>query len=216
MLPFKARAGDAELESFADGLTEEITTGLSQFRHLVVVSSRAAARVQASGDLKRVGQELNARFLLEGSIRKTGSKIRVNVQLIDDAGAHLWAERFDKDLGTSDVFDAQDELTDRIVATVADPFGVLTRSLAALAKAKPTEDLTAHECVLWTFAYYQRLVPDEHAQVRSALERALEREPNHAEAWGWPVQGVSRRVPLRPQRPTRCAGSSPRGCSTSG
>ena len=183
VLPLKTRAGDAELESFAEGLTEEITSGLSQFRHLVVVSASAAARVQESGDLRQVGQELNARFALLGSVRKTGSKIRVSVQLVDAAnGAHLWAERFDRDLDTSDIFEAQDELTDRIVATVADPFGVLTRSLSALARAKPIDTLTAHDCVLQTFAYWQQERPDEHAEVRTAIEQALQREPDHAEA----------------------------------
>ncbi len=183
VLPLKTRAGDADIESFADGLTEEITAGLSQFRHLVVVSASAAAGFQGQAGVREVSKELGARFVLEGSIRKAGSSIRVSVQLLDAAtGAHLWAERFDRDLSATDLFTVQDELTDRIVATVADPFGVLTRSLGALAKAKPVETLTAHECVLRTFAYWQQVRPDEHAEVRRALEQALQREPDHAEA----------------------------------
>jgi TolB-like protein/Flp pilus assembly protein TadD/predicted Ser/Thr protein kinase len=184
VVPFKTRTGDAELESFAEGLTEEITSGLSQFRHLVVVSSSAAARFKGPTDLGEVGRQLDARFLLEGSIRKAGTSVRVSVQLLDAAtGAHLWAEHFDRDLGNTDILAAQDELTDRIVATVADSSGVLTRSLGALAKAKPLDALTAHECVLRTFVYWQHVMPDEHAEVRTALEGALKREPNHAEAW---------------------------------
>ena len=183
VLPLKTRAGDAEIESFGEGLTEEITSGLSQFRHLVVVSASAAAGFQGQAGVREVSKGLGARFVLEGSIRKAGSSIRVSVQLLDAAtGAHLWAERFDRDLSTSDIFEAQDELTDRIVATVADPFGVLTRSLGALAKTKPVDTLTAHDCVLRTFVYWQQVVPDEHAEVRAALERALQREPDHAEA----------------------------------
>ena len=183
VLPLKTRAGDAELESFAEGLTEEITSGLSQFRHLVVVSAGAAAGFQGQADVREVSKGLGARFVLEGSIRKAGSSIRVSVQLLDAAtGAHLWAERFDRDLSATDIFAVQDELTDRIVATVADPFGVLTRSLCALVKAKPIDTLTAHESVLRTFVYWQQVVPDEHAEVRAALERALQREPDHAEA----------------------------------
>ena len=184
VLPFKTRAGDAEIESFAEGLTEEITSGLSQFRHLVVVSAAAASGFEGQADVREVSKKLGARFVLEGSIRKAGSSIRVSVQLLDAAtGAHLWAERFDRDLGSTDIFAAQDELTDRVVATVADPFGVLTRSLSALARAKPIDTLSAHECVLRTFAYWQQVRPDEHAEVRTALEKALEREPDHAEAW---------------------------------
>ena len=183
VLPLKTRAGDAELESFAEGLTEEITAGLSQFRHLVVVSASAAARLQGPLDMRDVAKDLRARFVVEGSIRKAGSSIRVSVQLLDAAtGAHLWAERFDRDLSTADIFAAQDELTGRIVATVADPFGVLTRSLCALARAKPSDKLTAHECVLRWFSYWDQARPDEHAEMRTAVERALEREPNHADA----------------------------------
>ena len=183
VLPLKTRAGDAELESLAEGLTGEITSGLSQFRHLVVISASAAAGFQGPADMRDVAKELGSRFVLEGSIRKAGPSIRVSMQLLDAAtGAHLWAERFDRDLSATDIFAAQDELTGRIVATVADPDGVLTRSLGALAKAKPVDTLTAHECVLRTFAYWQQVVPDEHAEVRAALERALQREPGHAEA----------------------------------
>ena len=183
VLPIKTRTGNAEIESFAEGLTEEITSGLSQFRHLIVVSASAAARFKGPTDLGQVGRQLDARFLLEGSARKTGSSIRVSVQLVDArTGAHLWAERFDRDLGSADILAVQDELTDRIVATVADPFGMLTRSLGAIAKAKPIDTLTAHECVLRTFGYYQHVLPDEHAEMRTAVERALEREPNHADA----------------------------------
>ena len=184
VLPLKTRAGDAELESFGEGLTEEITAGLSQFRHLVVVSASAAADPQGQADVREVSKKLGARFVLEGSIQKAGSSIRMSVQLLDAAtGAHLWAERFDRDLSATDIFAVQDELADRIVATVADPYGVLTRSLGTLAKEKPVDTLTAHECVLRTFVYWQQVVPNEHAEVRTALERALKLEPDHAEAF---------------------------------
>ena len=183
VLPFKTRSGDAELESFAEGLTEEITAGLSQFRHLVVVSSSAAADFHGRSDARQVGKELDARFVLEGSIRRAGSSIRVSVQLLDaGTGAHLWAERVNRDLDATDIFEVQDELTDRIVATVADSSGVLTRTLAALVKAKPADTLTADESVLLTFAYWEQVRPDLHAEVRAALERAVKQEPRHAEA----------------------------------
>ena len=167
--PFQTKA--SELESFADGLTEDITAGLSRFSHLYVVSASSASRHQE-------------RFVLEGSLRKAGSSIRVNVKLLDaETGNHLWAEHFDRDVDDSDVFAAHDELTDRIVATVADPFGVLTRSLVSLVKAKPFEELSVYECVLRMFGYWQQVRPDEHADMRTALERALERQPDHADAW---------------------------------
>ena len=161
----------SELESFADGLTEDIIAGLSLFSHLYVVSASSASRQKE-------------RFALEGNIRKSGSSIRVSVKLLDaSTGNHLWAEHFDRDLAHSDVFAAQDELTDRIVATVADTYGVLSRSLVALVKEKPIEELSAYECVLRMFGYWQQITPQEHLKMRTALEQVLEREPNHADAW---------------------------------
>ncbi len=183
VLPFQTRAGDSELEAFAEGLTEDVTDGLAQFRHLVVVSARTAAGFHGRSAAGEISEKLGARFLIEGSIRKAGSTIRVSVHLLDaETGARLWSERFDRDLGAHDIFETQDELTDSLVATVADPFGVLTRSLSALVKAKPADVLTAHEAVLRTFGYWQHIRPDERTEVRAALERALEREPDHAEA----------------------------------
>ena len=183
VLPFKAQAGDSELMSFAEGLTEDVTDGLAQFRHLVVVSARTVAGLQDRVGARQASEELGARFLIEGRIRKAGSSIRVSAHLLDsETGARLWAERFDRNLSAHDIFETQDELTDRIVATVADPFGVLTRSLSSLVKAKPADTLTAHEAVLRTFGYWQHVRAEEQVEVRSALERALEREPDHAEA----------------------------------
>ena len=184
VLPLKTSGGDAEIKSLAAGLTEEITAGLSRFRHLSVVTASADARYdQESADVLEVGKELGARFVLEGRVRKATEGIRVNARLLDaKTGTHLWAERFDRDLVANDIFEAQDELTDRIVATVADPFGVLTRSLGALAKAKPVDTLTADECVLRWFSYWETVHEEEHAELRTAFERVLEREPNHADA----------------------------------
>jgi TolB-like protein len=115
VLPLKTSGGDAEIESFAEGLTEEITAGLSRFRHLSVVTASANDNYdQESADALEAGKELGARFVLEGRVRKDAESIRVNVQLLDARiGAHLWAERFDRDLVANDIFEAQDELTER-------------------------------------------------------------------------------------------------------
>ncbi len=187
VLPLRTRGGDADLEALADGLTEDIATGLSRFPHLYVVSAGSAARLSRdTSDIRELGRKLGASFLIEGSLRRAGSSVRVGAQLSDAAtGTHLWAETFDRDLGASSLFELQDELADRIVATIADTHGVLIRSMAGPVKAKPISELTAHECVIRTLDYQQRLSPEEHAELRSALEGALEREPAHAEAWGW-------------------------------
>ena len=184
VLPFKTRTTDDELEALAEGLTEDMTAGLSLFSHLLVVSATSAARYQGAVDVRTVGRELGAHFVTEGSIRKAGAKVRVRVQLVDaTTGTNIWAEHFDRDLSDSDMFAAQDELTDRIVATIAEPQGVLTRSLGALARTKPIDTLTAYDCLLRFYTYQQLVTRDEHAAVRTAVEHALMLEPDHADAW---------------------------------
>src|SRR4030095_4166312 len=146
VLPFKS-SGDAERESFADGLGEEITTGLSRFRYLSVVASASAAQVKGdSGDERTLGAKLGASYVLQGSIRKGGSGIRVTAQLVDvQTGTQLWAETYNRDLQASTIFDAQDDIAARIVATVADSYGVLVHSLRAAIRQKDDADLTPVE-----------------------------------------------------------------------
>jgi serine/threonine-protein kinase len=182
VLPFASR--DPSLADLAEGLAEDITTGLSRFSHLQVVSRQSAAHLPAGTDVRRVGEALGARYLIEGSIRKSGTTMRLSAQLVDaQTGTHLWAETFDRDLAGSSLFALQDQLTDRIVATVADPFGVLVRVMAHPLLDKPVEELSASELCIRLYAHNQQLRPEEHARIRRGLELALEREPNHAEAW---------------------------------
>ena len=182
VLPFTSRA--PELADLAEGLAEDITTGLSRFSHLQVVARHSAANVPAGTDVRKVGEVLGARYVLEGSMRKSGSTVRLSSQLVDArTGTHLWAETFDRDLAATSLFALQDELTDRIVATVADPFGVLVRVIAHPLLEKPVEELTASELCVRLYAHNQQLRPEEHARIRRGLELALEREPNHADAW---------------------------------
>jgi len=150
-------------------------------------------------------------IVIEGSIRESGPRVRVNVQLLDaESGTHLCAEHFDRDISGGEVFTAQDELTDGIVATVADTYGVLSRSLAARVKEKPVEQLTAYESVLLMFGYWQPVTPNEHAEVRTALERALEREPNHAGCVGVSFLGLRDRAQIGFQPASRSVGACAR------
>jgi serine/threonine-protein kinase len=183
VLPIASK--DAETADLADGLAEDITTGLSRFTHLQVIARQSASRVSATAtDLRRVGEELGARYLIQGNIRRSGSRIRLSAQLVDAAtGTHLWAETFDRELGPDGVFALQDELTDRIVATVADPFGILVRVMAQPLLARPVEELSASELCLRLYAHSQQLEPEEHARLRRGMELALEREPDHADTW---------------------------------
>src|SRR6267142_2307913 len=177
VLPFKS-SGDAEMESFADGLGEEITTGLSRFRYLSVVASASAARLKGeTGDERTLGAKLGARYVLEGSIRKGGSGIRVSAQLVDtQTGTQLWAETYNRDLQTSSIFAAQDDVAAHIVATVADSYGVLVRSMRDAIRQKDDAELTPAEWQFQFFAFREQITPSAHAALKSRLQRAMERD----------------------------------------
>jgi len=182
VLPFKSSGG---IESFADGLGEDITTGLSRFPYLSVVARAAAARLKGrAGDERTLGAELGARYVVEGSIRKQDSAIRVSARLIDtETGGQLWAETYDRDLEVSSIFVVQDDVAARIVATVADSYGVLVNSMASVAAAKDDADLTPAEWQFQYFAYRQQITPANHAALKKRLEAALERDQRRAEIW---------------------------------
>jgi len=191
VLPIECRTADPDLEAFADGLTEDITAGLSRFSYLMVVSRSSIRRLEEQSldgspvdglalDARQAGRELGARFAVEGSLRKAGSRMRINIQVIDArTGTHIWTETFDRNLDESAILDLQDEITNRVVATTADPHGVLARSMAMPTAAKPPEELTPYEAVLRFFLYQQRGSAADHLPTRTALEHAAELEPDN-------------------------------------
>ena len=170
--PFKYAGSQTDVAALADGLSEEIVTGLSRFSYLKVVASGAAQ------------QEAVARYVLEGSLRQSGSQLRLAVQLVDMvSGAHLWAETYDRPFRAEDVFALQDDLVPRIVSTVADWYGVLPQSMSEALRSKPSDQLTPYEAVLRSFAYGERRTPEEHATARAVLERAVQQAPGYADGW---------------------------------
>ncbi len=184
VLPFQPRVVGGDAEALADGLTDDITAGLSRFPYLRVVSRPDVEVAKGRAADARAAALVGARYLIEGGVRTAGSVTRVNVKLIDvETGSHLWAESYDRQLTPANVFDVQDDLTSRIVATVADSTGVLVRSMAGSLRDQATDDLTLDELVLRYFTYIQTIRRDEHAQLRAAFERALETQPSHALAW---------------------------------
>ncbi len=185
VLPFKYSGSSADLKALAEGLSEEVITGLSRFSYLRVIARGSTAKYSSeSGDVRAIGKELGARYLMEGSLRQAGSKLRVAVQVADTvSGAHLWAETYERAFTPESVFEVQDDLVPRIVATVADQYGVLPRSMSEVLRSKSADALTPHEAVLRAFSYFTHIAPEEHAAVRDILERAVREAPDHADSW---------------------------------
>ena len=140
VLPFQNMSGDPEQEFFADGMAEEIITALSHYRWFFVIARNSSFTYKDSAvDVTRVGRELGVRYVLEGSVRKSGNRVRVTAQLIDAAtGSHIWAERYDREL--DDIFALQDEITETIVTSIEPEIGAFERERA---RRKPPENLDA-------------------------------------------------------------------------
>jgi TolB-like protein/Flp pilus assembly protein TadD len=185
VLPFKHRGANADLAALAEGISEEIVTGLSRFSYLRVVSSSSTSKHAAdSGDVRKIGGRLGARYVMEGSLRQAGATLRLAVQVVDaTSGAHLWAETYERAFRSEDVFALQDDLVPRIVSTVADWYGVLPRSMSDAVRSRPPEQLSPYEAVLRGFGYFARFTPDEHKAVRAGLERAVQQAPGSADGW---------------------------------
>ena len=185
VLPFQSPKSDPELESFAHGLTEDISNGLSDFSYLLVLSRSAVNGLAAdTADVRQIGRELGARYVLQGAIRSAGATTRITVQLVDaNNGTQIWAETFDREPDPARMLQIQDELTDRIVATVADPAGVVVRTLAAPTDRKSPKEMTPYEAVLRQFLFQLRISAEDHRITRAALERAVGLDPGYADAW---------------------------------
>jgi serine/threonine protein kinase len=185
VLPFKYNGADADLAALADGLSEDIVTGLSRFSYLKVIARSSTSRyVNQAIDVRAAGRELGARYMMEGNLRQAAGKLRLTVQLIDAvSGANLWAETYERSFSPETVFDLQDDLVPRIVSTVADWYGILPHSMSEIVRVKPTDQLSPYEALLRAFSYFERVLPEEHALVRAVLERAVEQAPGHAAAW---------------------------------
>jgi TolB-like protein/class 3 adenylate cyclase/Tfp pilus assembly protein PilF len=178
VLPFVNIGGDPEQEHFVDGITENLTTDLSRIRGSFVIGRNTAFTYKGKAvDLKQIGRELNVRYVLEGSVQRGGSRLRVNVQLIDaETSDHLWAERFDKPL--ADLFDMQDEIVARLAGALN---AHLVAAEARRAEKAPNPDSMDH--------YFQGLAwinkgatPGNVAQARSFFDRALSADPHNVDA----------------------------------
>jgi len=176
VLPFNDLSEDRGQQYFADGITDDLTTDLSRgLRMFVIARNTAFTYKDKPVDAKQIGRELGVRYVLEGSVRRSGNRVRVNAQLVDaDTGAHLWAERFDRD--TSDLFAVQNEITSRIAVT-------LHLELVGAEAARPIERFDAIDYILrGRAAFYKSPTRDSYAEAVSWFERALSLDPGSAEA----------------------------------
>jgi len=182
VLPLANMSGDPEQEFFADGLTEDIITELSRFHDLLVISRNSTFVHKGKAvKVQEVAREFGVDYVLEGSVRKAGDRIRVTVQLIDaETDRHVWAERYDREL--ADIFTIQDEMTRAIVATLPGRVEAATHDRA---KRKPTGNMAAYECVLTAKVLHHRSTRDDNAEARRLLDRALAFDPNYAHAHAW-------------------------------
>jgi len=179
VLPFENMSGDPEQEYFADGMVEEITTALSQFKWLFVIARNSSFTLKGKAvDVKEVGRRLGVRYILEGSVRKAAGKVRITGQLIDAVtGAHIWADRFERDL--TDVFALQDEVTVAVVSAIQPK--IIQTEIAMAARRRP-ENLTAYD--FWLRAIQQSSLTTREglAEAIRLAHRALELDPGFGRA----------------------------------
>jgi len=182
VLPLDNMSGDPEQEFFADGITEDIITELSRFRELFVISRNSSFKYKGKPiDVQAFARELGVQYVVEGSVRKAGRRVRITVQLIDAAtDHHVWAERYDRDL--EDIFAIQDEVTRAIVATLPGRVQAASRDRAS---RKRPENLAAWECVLTGKVLHHRSNRDDNARAQALLDRAIALEPAYAHAHAW-------------------------------
>jgi TolB-like protein/class 3 adenylate cyclase/Tfp pilus assembly protein PilF len=181
VLPFENLSGDPEQEYFADGIVEEIITALSRFHGLFVIARNSSFTYKGRAvDVKQVGRELGVRYVLEGSVRKAGNRVRITGQLIDTStGAHLWADRFDG--GLEDIFDLQDQVTANVVGAIAPK---LEKAEIERAKRKPTENLDAYDYLLRGMAIIHQWNRETNNESLRLFYRAIELDPDFASAYG--------------------------------
>lgn len=179
VLPFTNMSGDPEQEYFVDGMVEDIITALSRFDQLFVIARNSSFVYKGQAvDIKRVSRELGVRYVLEGSVRKAGNKVRITGQLIDGAtGTHLWADRYDGKL--EDIFDLQDRITTEVIGAI-EP--TILKAEIDRARRKPADNLEAYDYYLRALPHIYAIRPDENLTAIELLDKAIDLDPDYATA----------------------------------
>src|SRR5262249_38636035 len=214
VLPFQNMSGDPEQEYFADGMVEEIITALSRLRSFVVIARNSSFTYKGRAvDIKRVGRELGVRYVLEGSVRKGGDRIRITGQLIDaQSGAHLWADKFEGAL--SSVFDLQHQVTTKVVGAIAPK---LQQNDIERARRKPTAKMDSYDCLLRGMAAFMDQSKWSTSEAVDWFRRAADLDPEHAAALAYlgqsiQIKAILKGVPLTPAERTEAIELSERAC----
>lgn len=180
VLPFTNISRDPEQEFFVDGITDDLITVLSHYRWFFVIARNSSFVFKGRAtDVKQVARELGVRYVLEGSVRRAGSRVRINGQLVDaESGNHLWAEQYDRDL--SDIFAVQDEITQSVVAAI-EPELLMAEGQRAV--RRPPANLDAFECYQRGMWHFHQFTSGDNREAESWLRRAIERDPTFAQGW---------------------------------
>ena len=198
MLAFDNMSGDPEQEYFSDGISEDIITALSRVRWFFVIARNSSFVYKGRAvHIGQVAEELGVRYVVEGSVRRDGGRVRITAQLNDVAtGSHVWAERYDRDL--TEMFAVQDEITNAIVAAI-EPQIYAAENFRA--RRKPPSSLDAWDLVMRALSHYWHVTRDDHIAAQALLQKAIELDPNYGQFHGLrcspPSQPYVRRSPRR-------------------
>jgi TolB-like protein/Tfp pilus assembly protein PilF len=181
VLPFTNMSDDPEQEFFSDGISEDLITALSKLRWFLVIARNSSFTYKGKAvHIRQIGEQLGARYVVEGSVRKSGGRVRVTAQLNDVAsGSHIWADRYDRE--ATGIFSVQDEITEAIVSAIEPQLHAAENSRA---RSKAPGSMDAWELVMRALSHYSRLTPQDHVTVREYLEKAIALDPNYCQALG--------------------------------
>jgi adenylate cyclase len=180
VLPFANMSGDPEQEYFGDGMVEEIITALSRYPSLFVIARNSSFTYKGRAvDVKQVGRELGVRYVLEGSVRKSGNRIRVTGQLVEaEIGKHVWAERYDRDL--ADIFAVQDEIAEAVTIAIAPAIAQAEQQRAMRRLPESLDAWAAYQRGLWHLSKFSAA---ENALARKFFQQAIDLDPSFARGY---------------------------------
>jgi len=178
-------SNDEEQEYFVDGLTEELTTELARYQDFRVIATQSTMRFKGEKvDLREIGRDLGVQFLLTGSIRKGSKEIKVMTRLIDTSTAEqIWGESYKRDLTAADLIAIEEEVASRVAGAIADQYGFMSRRLARDSRKKAPADMNAYDAILQFYHYETVLTSEAFEKALTALERAVEIDPEYGLAW---------------------------------